>query len=378
MSKLSKNSSNESNLYLFLNPGETLKTWEDRGYLSREIKYYKKLKSVFHRVSWITYSKSEDYPIIRNISTIKILSNKKNSPKKMYIKEIHNQISAYKNELCVLKTNQLASAFEALKISRKFNLPLVIRCGNFRNYWIHRKGIIEKIKTWLKLKIAIHYSKILMVPTMEEATFAKNLLKIKDEKVKIIPNFVDTEIFKPNRDIEKHRDLCFVGSFKPAKNLTNLILSLENISGVKLTLVGDGPEQQNLEALANSTGVEIEFLGRLENENLPQILNSSQYFAFPSLYEGNPKALLEAMACGLTVIATPVYGIKNIINHMQNGYLCKDTTVNSIHETIITAMNSQQANKTISINARSTITNNYSIESVLSKEIGIYKELELI
>tara|TARA_B100000686_G_scaffold160642_2_gene168306 strand:+ start:5378 stop:6514 length:1137 start_codon:yes stop_codon:yes gene_type:complete len=378
MNKSCKNNSNKSNLYLFLNPGETLKTWEDRGYLCREIKYYKKLKSVFPRVSWITYSKSEDSPIISNISSIKILSNKKNSPKKAYIKEIHNQISAYKNELCVLKTNQLASAFETLKISRKFNLPLVIRCGNFRNYWIHRQGIIEKVKVWLKLKIAIHYSKILMVPTIEEATFAKTLFKIKDEKIKIVPNFVNTEIFKPKSDMSKHRDICFVGSFKPAKNLTNLILSLESINGVKLTLIGDGPEKESLAILANSIGVEIEFLGRLENESLPQILNSSQYFAFPSLYEGNPKALLEAMACGLPVITTPVYGIKNIINHMQNGYLCKDTTSTSIRETIIAAMNSQELNKTISINARNTITKNYSIESVLKKEIGIYKELELI
>ena len=143
-----------------------------------------------------------------------------------------------------------------------------------------------------------------------------------------------------------------MGSFKQAKNLTNLVLSLADFTDIELRLIGDGPEKQKLEKLASEVGVKIEFLGVKPQDELPELLNECQCFVFPSLYEGHPKALIEAMACGLPVITTPVYGIKNIISHKYNGYLCKDTSPASIKEGIMNVLNNRTLKDSISINAR--------------------------
>ena len=96
-------------------------------------------------------------------------------------------------------------------------------------------------------------------------------------------------------------------------------MSLADSNDIELRLIGDGPEKHKLEKLAATVGVKIEFLGVKPQDELPELLNECQCFVFPSLYEGHPKALIEAMSCALPVITTPVYGIKNIINHNVNG-----------------------------------------------------------
>ena len=81
-----------------------------------------------------------------------------------------------------------------------------------------------------------------------------------------------------------------------------------------------------LSAFAKKHDVDIEFIPNQRNEDLPRYLNECEIFAFPSLYEGHPKALIEAMSCGLPVVTTPVYGIQNLVTHKVNGYLCNGVT----------------------------------------------------
>ena len=96
------------------------------------------------------------------------------------------------------------------------------------------------------------------------------------------------------------------------------------------------------------------------------------------MYEGHPKALIEAMSCELPVITTPVYGIKNIITHNINGYLCNDTTPQSIKQGITNVLNDPKLKNLMAINARKTILKEYSLEVVLEKEIELYKDLNLV
>ncbi|HEC93684.1 MAG TPA: glycosyltransferase, partial [Candidatus Atribacteria bacterium] len=118
----------------------------------------------------------------------------------------------------------------------------------------------------------------------------------------------------------------------------------------------------------------VEFGGSIPNKDLPIELNKSEIFILPSFFEGNPKALLEAMSCGLACIGTDVEGIREVIKHKENGYLCK-TDPKSIKEAILEILNDRELETKISQNARKAILENFSLEKILEKEIKIYQSL---
>jgi len=84
--------------------------------------------------------------------------------------------------------------------------------------------------------------------------------------------------------------------------------------------------------------------------------------------------LLEAMSCGLPCIGTDVAGIKEIIKHKENGYLC-DTDAASIKKAILDVLNNKRLKEKLSENARKTIVEHFSLESILKKEREIYELL---
>jgi glycosyltransferase involved in cell wall biosynthesis len=87
-----------------------------------------------------------------------------------------------------------------------------------------------------------------------------------------------------------------------------------------------------------------------------------------------PKTLLEAMACGLPVIGTNVEGIKEVIEHRENGILC-ETDSGSIKEAITTIMEDEGLRKRLGKNARKTIEERFSLEKMVDKELELYTQL---
>ena len=138
-----------------------------------------------------------------------------------------------------------------------------------------------------------------------------------------IGNYVDVDRFRPIPEIKRQVGrLMFVGRLEDQKNPSLLLDALVGLDGVKLTVVGDGPLRPSLEEQARRLKLCVEFRGTVDHVILPELLNRSEAFVLPSRYEGTPKALLEAMACGVPVIATRSPGITGVVAHDQNGYLC--------------------------------------------------------
>ena len=97
---------------------------------------------------------------------------------------------------------------------------------------------------------------------------------------------------------------------------------------LRVRIVGEGVEQGRLEALARELGVagRVEFLGRRTRAEVAEVLRGSHIFVLPSRYEGLGVAYLEAMACGLPVIAYRGQGIEEVIRHNENGILMVEQT----------------------------------------------------
>lgn len=109
---------------------------------------------------------------------------------------------------------------------------------------------------------------------------------------------------------------------KGHRYLLEAVAKLKAAQPVKLAIIGDGPLRRELEGLARTLRIEedVTFVG--EAQDVPSWLSAFDVFVLPSLWEGLPNALLEAMAMGLAVIAAGVDGVPEIVDHDVDGLLC--------------------------------------------------------
>jgi glycosyltransferase involved in cell wall biosynthesis len=164
-----------------------------------------------------------------------------------------------------------------------------------------------------------------------------------------------------------------VGRLAPVKNIFNLIEALSE-TGFTLDIYGDGQLREQLASKAKDLKIDLNFMGIVANDELPEILSRYHYFILPSLYEGMPKSLLEAMACGLVCIGTDVEGINEIIEDRINGFLANGTSTEALAKAIKTA--TQLPTETIIKEAVQKIRDNFSVPIITEKEKRILTALE--
>jgi glycosyltransferase involved in cell wall biosynthesis len=148
--------------------------------------------------------------------------------------------------------------------------------------------------------------------------------------VRVIPNGVDTNIFTPKPVSEKRFSgpfrFLFVGRIRSQKNLGWLFEQLQKLrsGGWTIDLVGDGPDRAKMEALSRDLGLAsvTKWKGWISRDELPAMYRNYDCLVNPSLYEGMPNAVLEAMGSGLPVIASRVAGNIDLVLNGETGYLC--------------------------------------------------------
>lgn len=128
-----------------------------------------------------------------------------------------------------------------------------------------------------------------------------------DLEVVDIPNGVDTERFTPREKYDEFT-VHFQGRLVEMKNPDRLVEAVvQSDGGWRLTIGGDGPMRESLEARVEAAGVadRVEFLGYLPEDELPERYARSHLYALPSTYEGMPLTVLEAAASGTGIVASP-------------------------------------------------------------------------
>ena len=114
--------------------------------------------------------------------------------------------------------------------------------------------------------------------------------------------------------------LLYVGNLIPMKGVSSLLEAhravIRQFPSSILTIVGSGWQKTELKELARTMGIDrqVQFLGRIPNDELPLIMHESDLFVLPSLSEATPRAIMEAMAMELPVVATRVGGIPEMVD----------------------------------------------------------------
>ncbi len=215
--------------------------------------------------------------------------------------------------------------------------------------------------------------------SIEIAEVAKRLAP--DAIIEAIPNGVDTQLFKPNRS-EKREDspiTLIVPRRLYEKNgveffIRAMPLIVQSLD-VRALIVGDGPERAKLEELTLLLGMDshVEFLGKREHSEMPLLLSSADLAIFPSLMEATSVAALEAMACGLPVVASNVGGLPELVQD-DTGGLFRPRDSRSLAETVLSLVSTQNIVE-MGTKARQRVTEQWSNQHLVNQHLDTYRSI---
>jgi glycosyltransferase involved in cell wall biosynthesis len=147
-----------------------------------------------------------------------------------------------------------------------------------------------------------------------------------------VPNHVDAGRFEP--DPNPGRSFVYFGRLSPEKGLATLIRA-GAAAGVPLTLIGTGPAESELRALAADLGGDVTFTGRLDGDSLYDAVREARAVVVPSeWYENQPVSLLEAYALGKPVIGARIAGIPEMVRDGESGYLFESGNTDDLAATL--------------------------------------------
>ena len=360
------------NIALFFTEAVSLETWDEVGMLDREIALYERLRAEGVNFSFVTYGTRADLRFAERFSGIRILCNTWRLPVRQYARLIpwlHRRTLAKAD---VIKTNQMAGADVALRVARKLDKPLVARCGYMWSEFVRRTGDEARAAEVGRLETQIFSEAArIVVTTPEMAADVATRVPVARDRIVVIPNYVDCDRFRPDEAECEAVDLVFVGRLSPQKNLENLLEAVRRLDSVSINIIGTGALESSLRARFGDLNGRTRWLGNVRNRQLPRLLNRAKVFVLPSHYEGHPKVLIEAMACGKPVIGADSPGIRSLIEHGRTGYLC-GTDVDSIQETVARLLGDRALRAKLGSAAR-----RYALEQV-DLDVTVQRELDLL
>ena len=216
---------------------------------------------------------------------------------------------------------------------------------------------------------------------LKKETF--ELFDIKNN-IEVIPNFICLKEYKlDNNDYYKKRFapnnekvICHVSNFRKVKRIEDVIIAFEGISkeiDAKLLLVGDGPERARLEQISRNSkfSKNIFFLGSLKSTK--EVLNISDLFMLPSSKESFGLSALEAMACGVPVIASESGGIPEVVLHGESGLLNSVRDTYQMTKNALKLLSNESLLKSFKSNAYKQAMK-FDIELILPKYEKLYEQ----
>ncbi len=216
--------------------------------------------------------------------------------------------------------------------------------------------------------------------------------EVSTEKIRKITNFVDTVEFQPvNREkrniikkalsINENIVINFTGRIVKRKGVDILINAFvknkELLLPSIIIIVGTGPDGDKIRNMVSKLGIKnnVRFLGHNTENEVIRYYHASDIFVLPSYAEGMPNSLLEAMACGLPVIASKIGGVVDIIEDGKSGILVEPGDVLGLASAMVRLLKDAELRQRLGAEARKRIVEGFSINRIADKYIKLYEEL---
>ena len=362
--------------------GYSLKEWAESGFIEKELKYFK----LFHEkydvnFTLVTYGGNEDleildisqYPYLE-ILPIYTLTKKFKYKFINFIVSffIPIKLKSFVSNIDLIKQNQLLGSWVSIGIKYLLSKPLYIRTG-YDMYLFSKnenKSSLKKQLYYLLTKISISLSDAYSVTSYSDLKFLQTNFKLINNRIYKISNWIED-----NRKLEfnnrfKKNILC-IGRLEYQKNFEYIIREFANTE-FTIDLVGSGSQKTNLEKLAKKLNTRVNFLGQKSYSELLELYNKYRYYISPSLFEGNPKTTLEALASGNLVLVSDIENNREIIPYGGGLFFNLEESVKNI---LLSNLENIKNIELIAEEGYLGVIKNYSIEKIASEEIFLINNL---
>ena len=252
------------------------------------------------------------------------------------------------------------NGLQAINLSKKFEVPIVFRSIDILHQLVPNR--ILSLPTYCLERMVYSHVDLILALTPQLSQYAVRM-GAKETKIKILPEGVDTDLFQPGYDYSQIRQkwgvgeqdfvVLFVGTLFEFSGLEALIHQfpklIERIPEAKLLIVGDGTQRPKLKRIATELGLteQVVFTGFQPYETLPQYINLATicintFLITKATTDVFPAKVLQYLACGKGVIATPLPGMKCAILGEQQGVIYADGADGIIQEIISLSESTQR------------------------------------
>ncbi len=364
----------------------SLKIWAEKGLFEREVLYYKKLAACGVHITFLTWGDESDViyadRLHPNITVFPLYARFPRASMQI-MRAILSPLLLWVSRsvfrtASIVKTNQMWGGWMAVLARLIFRRPLIVRTGFelYRFTCLQNHSRMRRLFIKCMSYLTYKQADLIYLATPEDKAFVEKTFAVDSRRIMIRPNWIDIQTFclaVPNQRKAQTNRVLYVGRLTAQKNISLLI---EALAGTPwgLDIIGHGELKESLQQLGHEKNVDVQFLGSIANDKLPAFYHAHAVFALVSDYEGNPKALLEAMSCGCAVLGTHVEGIASIIESGKNGWLC-EKNVDSVRDSLHTLMADQSLRERLGQAAREKIVREQSLDGLVAKEMKDYHSL---
>ncbi|HZK72189.1 MAG TPA: glycosyltransferase family 4 protein [Clostridia bacterium] len=269
-----------------------------------------------------------------------------------------------------------------IPIISTIHTPMKTDTLNFESVGIFSYAAKAQSKVSYKLEQdLLAKSKIITTVSSTVANELVNEYGINYNDINIIYNGVNEEVFVPLDKKSSEKYILYVGSLAYRKGLFDLIDCAKyvctNYADIKFVVLGDGVLKDRLKKKVKELNLEdrVLFKGHVSKRDLISYYQNALIHVIPSHYEGLPTVLLEAMSCGLAVVATAVSGNIDVISSEDNGILVPSKSPVEMAEKISFLIENNDFREALGMNARKTIEEHFTWDIISNNILSYYESL---
>lgn len=369
-------------LGLLPNIGGGLADTAASGQIDRLLRYYlPAYLDRFERLFYFSYLTGDSLAAHtadpRLAAVVTVLPKLRSVSSQRYAFELAFAGRAWLRQCHILRVFHAKGAIPAWIAKQRYGIPYVTTYGYRYDEFARLEGHHVTAQLWRRLEpVILRGAAGVIATTQDLAVYAGRFAPA--DRVHLIPNGVDTRVFAPSDN-----DVCatppiilFVGRLTNQKNLETLIQAVARLPApVQLRLIGDGPLRNQLYAAAQALGVDVRFLGVVPYGALLDHYRTASAFVLPSLIEGHPKVLIEAMSCALPCVVSDCDGNRLLTAHGETGLLFEPADVAGLAQHLEQVLGDRAFAVAMGRRARAQIVAKYDLHRILARETDLLATL---